>query len=450
MDAHLETRERRPQFVRGGGDELRLEPADLAQVRDVFEQRHGAHQVIVGVAHGRRPHAERALGAVNGPGQHGPGALRRHGPLRPQHIGDGLCDADVARHLIDGLSGGRLPRTKQSFGGGVRSRHPTIAVGDDHRVVERVDGGFGGLLRDEKLAEIRSPQFANPLGHPIEPVRQPADLVTRFDVDDRVEVSRGDAGDRGGQLLDRGENGIRQPQRSADPDHDERRGQRQRVEEPSLCRLRRVVGLPAHRLLVEIQQAVAVILDRAEARFEHLKVLGGTVAGRAQESVQPLEVVVTAAADCGNHVRFADLRDVALRLVERRVEARPVFRRLPNGALVLADQLEQSGRVEPFEALFHGFGRDHRIVVLGDDSAGHAAHRPECLSAPGAEHAERQHESEIPDQKLGAELHPPPIPQAARRATARSPWSVIDTADRVRIQLQPALPCRRHLLLQNP
>ncbi len=60
VDAHLDAGQRRAQLVRRCGDELGFEPADLAQVRDVLEQRDGADEPIVGVAHRRRPHAERA------------------------------------------------------------------------------------------------------------------------------------------------------------------------------------------------------------------------------------------------------------------------------------------------------------------------------------------------------------------------------------------------------
>ena len=50
MNAHLHARQRRPQLVRRGGDELGFQPADLAEVRDVLEQRDRADQPAVGVA----------------------------------------------------------------------------------------------------------------------------------------------------------------------------------------------------------------------------------------------------------------------------------------------------------------------------------------------------------------------------------------------------------------
>ena len=76
VDAHLDAGQRRPQLVRRGGDELGLQPADLAQMGDVLEQRDRADQPVVGVPHRRRADAERPPGSVDGPRQHGGGALR--------------------------------------------------------------------------------------------------------------------------------------------------------------------------------------------------------------------------------------------------------------------------------------------------------------------------------------------------------------------------------------
>ena len=146
-------------------------------------------QAIVGVAHRCRSNAERPAGAVDGPRQQFFGAFRRHGLLGAQHVGHGLDDAPFACDVVDRPADHLGARAEQALGGGVHARHTSLAVGDDDRIVERVDGGFRGLLRDEQLTEIGSPQFADALGHPVEPGGQRADLVVRLHGDGRVEVA---------------------------------------------------------------------------------------------------------------------------------------------------------------------------------------------------------------------------------------------------------------------
>ena len=163
VNAHLDAGERRPQLVRRGRDELGLEPADLAEVGDVLEQRDGADQSIVGILHRRRAHAERA-----------PRPSTAHGSTAAA-LSDATACPDRSTSvtawamrgsrgdLVDRLADGVGPRAEQPFGGRVDARHAPVAVGHDDRVVERIDGRFGRLLRDEQLAEVRPSQLADPL-----------------------------------------------------------------------------------------------------------------------------------------------------------------------------------------------------------------------------------------------------------------------------------------------
>ena len=97
------------QLVRGSGDELGLQPADLAEVRDVFEQRDGPDEPVVRVAHGRGAHAERAPRPVHRPGQHLGGAFRRDGPLGVQHVGHRLRDTLVAGDVFNRFADASRP-----------------------------------------------------------------------------------------------------------------------------------------------------------------------------------------------------------------------------------------------------------------------------------------------------------------------------------------------------
>ena len=111
----------------------------------------------------------------------------------------------------------------------------------------------------------------------------------------------------------------------------------------------------------------------------------------------------------------------AAAFVERGVESRAVLGDLPPRPIVLAQQLEQRGRILPLQAFLHVLRGDDRVVVLGDDSARHRAHLAERPGAPRAEHAERQHEAGVPEQQLGPQLHRAHPPDASSSAPIVSP-----------------------------
>ena len=110
--------------------------------------------LVVGVLHRRRANAKRPPGAVDRPGQHGGGTLRRDRGLRPQHVDDGLRNPRIARDLADWFAKQLRSGAEQALGRGIDPRDQTGGVGDEHRVVERINGGLGRLLRDEQFAEI--------------------------------------------------------------------------------------------------------------------------------------------------------------------------------------------------------------------------------------------------------------------------------------------------------
>ena len=125
------------------------------------------------------------------------------GRLRLQHVGDRLRDARIARDRVDRFAERVGPRAEQALGRGIDPRDQTGGVGDEHRVVERIDGGLGRLLRDEQFAEIRAPQLANPLGHAVEAGGERADLVGRAHRHRRVQLAGRHPRRRGGQLPNR-------------------------------------------------------------------------------------------------------------------------------------------------------------------------------------------------------------------------------------------------------
>ena len=110
------------------------------------------------------------------------GALRTRPCARTRGTSATACAMRRSlRHAVDRLAervGARAPNSR-SAAGLMRVTRP-LAVGDEHRVVERIDRRFGRLLRHQQLAEVRSPQLADPFGHPVEADGERADLVRRI------------------------------------------------------------------------------------------------------------------------------------------------------------------------------------------------------------------------------------------------------------------------------
>jgi hypothetical protein len=140
---------------------------------------------------------------------------------------------------------------------------------------------------------------------------------------------------------------------------------------------------------------------RVEARFEIAEVARRPIASRGEKFVEAAVVVVAAAADRGHDLCLAGLGDVGRGFVERAVESGAVLGHLAPGAIPLAEQIEQRGRILPLEAFLHVLGGDHRVVVLGDDAARYRAHLAEGSGAPRAENAQRQDEAGITEQEFG-------------------------------------------------
>ena len=180
------------------------------------------------------------------------------GRLRPQHVDNRLRDPRIARDLADRFAEQLRAGAEQAFRRRIDPRDQAVGVGDEHRVVERIDGGLGRLLRDEQLAEIRTPQLADPLGHPIEADRERADLVGRRT---GTAVSSSPAAIRVVAAVScrtGPADGARQP------DFDGYAGRHERDGQPKVIRNQRRamadggIRFPAHRLLVQAQQPIAV------------------------------------------------------------------------------------------------------------------------------------------------------------------------------------------------
>ena len=197
-------------------------------------------------------------------GQHGCRALRRHRPARSQDVVHRLRDARVARDVLDPFADGVDSPAKQPFSGGVDAGDLPFAIGDDHRVVEGIDGRFGRLLGDEQFAQIGSPQLADSLGHLVEADGERPDLVGRLHGNGRIQIARRHPRRRGGQLADGTDDGAREAELDRHAHDHEQEGQPQRDEEPSAGDGRREIGFAAHGLLVEVQEPIAVRPNRVE------------------------------------------------------------------------------------------------------------------------------------------------------------------------------------------
>ena len=132
------------------------------------------------------------------------------GTCELQHVADRLRDARVARHRLDRLAERVGPRAEQTLRRRIDPRHPPVAVGDDHRVVQGIDRRLGRLLRDEQLAQVGATQLADPLGHPVEADGERADLVRRMDRHGGIELAGRQPRRRRGQLRDRADDRLRQ------------------------------------------------------------------------------------------------------------------------------------------------------------------------------------------------------------------------------------------------
>src|SRR5262249_37511918 len=82
-----------------------------------------------------------------------------------------------------------------------------------------------------------------------------------------------------------------------------------------------------------------------------------------------------------------------------------MLRCLAAGAFVLTDKLEQSSRVLTLQALLHLLRGDDGIVVLADNSIRHRAYPAEGVGAPRTQYGKSDHESEVAEQQLCAQLH---------------------------------------------
>ena len=157
-----------------------------------------------------------------------------------------------------------------------------VSVGDDHRVVERVDGRLGRLLRDEQLAQVRAPQLADSPAMWLKPSAERPDLVGRGDVDAGFEVAGRHPLRRVGQLPDGADDGVREHDRAR-----ARRPARARAPSPASSTAtdgrawRRCVRLPAHRVLIDAQQPIALPAQIAEQRFLCAEVLVRELPGAA-------------------------------------------------------------------------------------------------------------------------------------------------------------------------
>ena len=309
MHAHLEAGERRAELVRRRGDELRLQAVDLAQVGDVLEQHHGADQPVVGVAHRRRALSKRALRTVHDERHDGRALFAGDGALRFEHVQHRHRQAGIVRDVLDGPAEHRGLEAKEGLGRPVDPLHASLGVGDDDRVVQRVDRGLGRLLRHQDLAEVGLAKLSDPPGHLVEPRGQHAELVAGPDLDDRVEIARGHARRCLGQLSDRSDDAVRQEDGERDAADDERQRGPERRQKPAARERGRLGGLPPHRILIEGQQPVALPAQLGEDGLELPEVLldrlprQGFVAVAAtcpsieQEPIEPRVVVVAGPAD---------------------------------------------------------------------------------------------------------------------------------------------------------
>ena len=157
----------------------------------------------------------------------------------------------------------------------MRVTRPSLSV-TMHRVVERIDRRLGRLLRDEQLAQVRSAQLADPLGHPVEAGGERADLVRRSRPG--PAASRSPAASRVVAAVswrDRSDDRVRQAELDARrPPPSATSASAERDEEPAPRDARRGVGLAPHRLLIQAQQPIAVGADRVELRLERLEIDG--------------------------------------------------------------------------------------------------------------------------------------------------------------------------------
>ena len=180
MNGHAQGSQWRTEFVRHGGDQIVLELVEAEHTRDVLKHEGGAGDAATFPVDRRGAREVDALAGGRGDAEGVLEALGTVGAVAAENVGTQTVEQGTngGIHVLQSGTATFLGIDAQYFAGGlVRALQGAGGIEHEHRIGEAVDRGLRCLLRLQQLTERASPVALQVIGHGIELLREPGNVV---------------------------------------------------------------------------------------------------------------------------------------------------------------------------------------------------------------------------------------------------------------------------------